>query len=604
MLNQTASFPAPGAIFGWPERGGGAPAWDLAFGRPERVWSATTPEAVPGLLAAAGAEAATGRWVAVLLAYEAAAAFDPAFATHWQGAAATGMPLAWAASFAAPLPAGAPLLPADNESAAPGPALPWEPMVSRDAYEAAIARTRRYIEAGDFYQINYTMPFRNRFAGDALAWYGRLRKAQQAAWCAWLDLGRFKVLSLSPELFFEKRGPLIATKPMKGTMPRGRWAEEDATRIAALAACPKNRAENIMIVDLLRNDLGRVAVPGSVRVPALCEVERYPAMLQMTSTVTAALPAGTGAGEVLGALFPCGSITGAPKIRAMQVINELEPWPRRVYTGAIGLLAPGGAAAFNVAIRTVILDTAADEAIFGVGGGITWDSTAGGEYDECLVKMRFLQAAAAPAWRLLESLLLEDGAYFLLDGHLRRLGASAAHFGFAYDEARVRAALAGVAQRHSAGAWKVRLLHGRDGETELQAAPLVPAVADSATPCRVALAAAPVDADDVFLCHKTTSRGVYDRHLAAHPDCADVLLWNSRGELTEACLANVVVELDGDGLLTPPRSCGLLAGVFREELLRRGELRERVIRVEDLRRAKSLHLINSVRRWRQAVLAV
>jgi len=299
------------------------------------------------------------------------------------------------------------------------------------------------------------------------------------------------------------------------------------------------------------------------------------------------------------ALFPCGSITGAPKVRTMAIIREVEPFPRGVYTGALGYVEPGGNCTLNVAIRTVLVDTATGGATFGVGGGITVDSTAAGEYDECVLKSRFLTHARVP-FRLLESVLLESGEFFLLDRHLTRLSTSARYFRFACDLGEVRRCLQRVREQRPQGAWKVRLLVGQDGKvwTEEQEIP----TRGTTAPRRVALAAEPVDSRDVFLFHKTTNRAVYDRALAAVQSTDDVILWNEKGEVTESCTANLVIEVAGRKY-TPPVECGLLAGTFRAQLIDDGVVAERVIRREELRQADAVFLVNSVRRWIPVVWA-
>jgi len=435
------------------------------------------------------------------------------------------------------------------------------------------------------------------FAGDSRRWYENLCRAQGAEYSAYLDLGRYKVLSVSPEMFFERKGDVIKTRPMKGTIKRGRWTAEDEELAKQLAASEKDRAENVMIVDLLRNDLGKVSIPGSVRVSRLFEVERFETLWQMTSTVESTARTGVGLSELLAALFPCGSITGAPKVRTMEIIHELEPFPRGFYTGTIGFIAPGGDCRFNVAIRTIVLDSQTGIATFGVGGGVTIDSTAEREYDECLLKGSFLNAPAVPL-RLLESILLEDGELFLIRRHLERLKSSARYFGFRFNEEQIVAELDRVTGTKSSAKWKIRLLLSREGELESEAVPLVTARRD---PLRVALAAGPVDSTERLLYHKTTSRGVYDRALAARPDCDDVILWNERGEITESTVANVVVGIGGE-FFTPPQVSGLLAGTFREQLIEDGKIRERVIRIDEFKRAGSFFLINSVQKTIPAVL--
>ncbi|MGH9881589.1 MAG: chorismate-binding protein, partial [Pyrinomonadaceae bacterium] len=337
-------------------------------------------------------------------------------------------------------------------------------------------------------------------------------------YCAYLDLGRYKVLSLSPELFFERKGSSIKTRPMKGTIRRGRWTAEDNELAKRLAESAKDRAENVMIVDLLRNDLGKVSLPGTVKVARLFELERYPTLWQMTSTVEGTLRQGVGLTQLMTALFPCGSITGAPKIRTMEIIRELEPYPRNMYTGTIGLIRPGGDCLFNVAIRTIILDSATSKATFGVGAGITFDSNAESEYEESLLKSAFLESRVS-RFSLLESILLEEGDFFLLGPHLSRLTSSAAFFGFRFKREEILSELRSIAASHTTERWKVRLLSREDGELEIEALELE----DRRLPLRVALAREPINSADRFLFHKTTERPTQDKAIASRPDCDDVI---------------------------------------------------------------------------------
>jgi para-aminobenzoate synthetase/4-amino-4-deoxychorismate lyase len=569
------------------------PDWTVRLARPVRTLEAWRPDEVAPALAELESAAVQGRWVALMLAYEAAPALDPDLAAH----APEDFPLLWAAVFDGPQPTAKTPLPL--QAPAPPPAPDWRPLVSRPQYLRSLELIRERIRLGETYQVNYTLPFECAAPADPAAWYESLLPAQQAGFAAFLDMGRHQVLSFSPELFFQRRGGLLRTRPMKGTMPRGRWTTEDDERAEGLSRCPKNRAENVMIVDLLRNDLGKLAVPGGVRVPALFEVERYPTVLQMTSTVEADLRPEAGLVDIMRAIFPCGSVTGAPKIRTMEIIHELEPFPRRAYCGAVGLLKPGGEAVCNVPIRTIVADKDSGRARFSVGGGITWASNAADEWEECRTKMAFLHRRAED-FELLESLLLQGGQYVLLQAHLERMAASARYFGFALPELELRRALEAVRTQHPAGRFKVRLLAGRDGSVRAEAAAIGD---DSPGPVRLGVAPAPVDSNDVFLFHKTTRRGVYDQAQASRPDCDDALLVNERGEVAEACLANLVAAVEGE-LLTPSRGCGLLDGTFRRALLDMGLLREAVLRLEDLRRADALWVVNSVRGLRRAELVV
>jgi para-aminobenzoate synthetase/4-amino-4-deoxychorismate lyase len=561
--------------------------WSRTFAAP--VWSglAHAPGEVIPLLRAALAEQARGRWLVLALAYEAAPAFDPTLPVQ----APTGEPLAFAAAYDAPLPA----LP--QAPAGPLAVAPWRPQLSRDAYNRAIAAIRQGIGLGEFYQVNYTFPLESRFDGDRDVWFAALAARQQAALCCRLDLGYRSLLSFSPELFFKRQGSRLTVRPMKGTLPRGAPPEADAGQAAALAACPKNQAENRMITDLMRNDLGRIARPGSVVVSDLFAVEPLGAAWQMTSTVTADVPQTVDLVAVLAALFPCGSITGAPKRSAMAAIRRLEPSPRGFYTGTIGWVAPDGDCLFNVAIRTVSLRHADGHCRFGVGGGITHDSSSTEEYAECQTKARFL-TDPPPDFALLETLRLDNGRFAFLAQHRARLAASALALGFAHNDRAIDDALARAVQEAAGQGRRVRLLLDPAGQVSTESFPLPVRLS---RPARLGLCPAPVDANDPALYHKTTRRERYDRALAACPDCDDVLLVNTAGEVTESCRANVVARLGGR-LLTPAQSCGLLPGAYRARLLARGVLTQSRLTPDDLARAEAVWLINSLRLWTRATL--
>ncbi|MBM4142166.1 MAG: aminodeoxychorismate synthase component I [Lentisphaerae bacterium] len=574
-------------VYLWPE-GPGA-GW-RCFRAPAEVIAARDAADVLPALRRVERAAAGGLYAAGYVAYEAAPGMDPAFRTH----AASEMPLLWFGLFEAPSAGPLPAM----RAGAPFETPAWEPSMPREDYAAAIERIKRYLYAGDTYQVNYSFRLRAACRGDPRELFRRWAAARPPGYAAFLDTGRFVVCSASPELFFALDGETVVSRPMKGTAPRGRTCDEDDAAAAALRDSAKNRAENVMIVDMIRNDIGKVAAPGSVRVPALFTVERHPTVWQMTSTVAARTTRPFS--EVMRALFPCASVTGAPKVRTMRIIRELETAPRGVYTGAIGCVAPGGRAEFSVAIRTAVVDRAAGRAEYGVGGGIVWDSEAGAEYDECRVKSAVL-TEQTPEFELLETMLWDGSAgYFLLDLHLRRLARSAAYFGFACDEARLRGTLERQGRASGAARCRVRLRLAADGGVAVEATPL-PA-GEMRAPWKVALAPAPVDRADRLLYHKTTFRAVYERARASAADADDVLLWNSAGEITESTIANVVVEKDGRRI-TPPVGCGLLPGVFREWLLSRGEVREGIVRKEDLRPTDRLFLVNSVRGWIPAQVA-
>ena len=508
----------------------------------------------------------------------------------------------------------------------------WHPSISHDDYLAAVRVIKDRIAAGDTYQINFTFRLAAPFRGDPRRLMVDLYAAQAGPWSAYLDIGTHAICSASPELFYIRNLERLECHPMKGTAARGWWPAQDTARGEELQRSEKNRAENVMIVDMVRNDLGRIARTGSVSANPLFAVARYPLQWQMTSRVTAVAPDATLL-DLFGAMFPSGSVTGAPKHSAMDIIRDLESTPRGIYTGAIGYLSPEGRAHFNVAIRTVVVDREKGEAEFGVGSGVVWDSVDRDEYDECLIKAAMLAGfrfpvpgsrfsvrgfrfsvfgsdngqrttdngwripayvtGERPGYQLLETLLwTSEKGFALLDRHLERISASAACFGFPCDVAELRSVLKeAVAELHRPT--KVRVMLESDGTVACEALDLT-ALPDR--PLHAALAPTPIDRFNLFLFHKTTRREVYEAAKASRPEAEAVLLWNADGEITEATDFNVVIESDGRKV-TPPLACGLLPGVMRAELLERGEISERRITVDELRAAPRIWLINSVRGW-------
>ena len=529
-----------------------------------------------------------GRYAAGFLSYEAAGAFDPAYYTRKAG----DFPLLWFG-----------LYPPPQEIQLPDPdygaySLANKiPSLSQPEYFDAISKIKDHIYCGDTYQVNFTFQLKIPFDGDAWNLFLAMVRAQSAGYAAWVDTGRFAVCCASPELFFNLEGNQLTCKPMKGTVKRGRTLHEDEMFARWLQNSEKNRAENIMIVDMIRNDLGRIAVAGSVEVDRLFQVERHPTLWQMTSTIRAKSEKSlTG---IISALFPCASITGAPKVRTTRIIADLERSARNVYTGSIGFVGPGPRAQFNVAIRTAVVDREAGTASYGTGGGVVWDSGAQEEYTEAILKARVL-TEQRPDFSLLESLLwTRDNGYFLLDYHIRRLAESAQYFDFPVNFKAVKESLYEKASAFYDNRKKVRLLIDRDGCIEIQSSPIIP---ESLTKkLKVKLASCPVHSHDIFLYHKTTYRHAYETAQQICTDCDDVLLWNERQELTESCVANIVVQMDG-ALYTPPISSGLLAGVFRGWLLDQGRIQERLLHVSDLKNCTKIYLVNSVRKWQEAVL--
>ncbi len=559
------------------------PVW-LGFGKPLRTLTARRITEVIPVLERVEAACRDGAWAVGFLTYEASPAFDVRYVTH----PPTALPVAaWVLFDHA--------VPLDIEpqlDLATAPILDWQPRQTSAQYRQSLAAIHRHIEAGDTYQVNYTFPLESRFEGDPLSLFLALARAQHPAHAAYLDLGRFAIASVSPELFFrhDSQGRLV-TRPMKGTARRGRTMTEDQAAIKDLAASEKQRAENLMIVDMMRNDLGRIAVPGSVAVPSLFDVETYPTIHQMTSTVTARSESSLV--DTLAALFPCASITGAPKIRTMELIHTLEREPRGVYTGTMGVIAPGARARLNVAIRTVTVDRATATARYGTGGGIVWDSDAAREYDECRAKALVL-TATPPTFALLETILWRPRTgYFLLERHLDRLTDSARYFHRPCDRDAIRQALLAEAAGFPAQRQRVRLTVDRAGGPRIEATSMP---CTGRTHWRVRLDSHPIDEQNPFLFHKTTHRAIYDAASARHPDVDEVVLWNMRGELTEACRANLVLRF-GSKWQTPARHCGLLGGTYRAALLDRGRVREAVLPASALTEADAVYLVNAIRGW-------
>lgn len=463
------------------------------------------------------------------------------------------------------------------------------------AYREAFARVKDYIAAGDVYQINLTLKYFFRYAGNPIALYAALRRKQRVSYGALIGTEDFHCLSLSPELFFKREGSRISTRPMKGTAPRGRTPREDARLKTWLSIDDKQRAENLMIVDLLRNDLGRLAKLGSVEVTDLFTVETYRTVHQMTSGITAELRGDLDLRQTLNALFPSGSITGAPKLRAMEIIRELEALPRGVYTGAIGTIAPTGDAEFNVAIRTLMLSNGNGE--MGIGSGVVADSKADAEYEECLLKGEFL-TKAGPPFELIETMRWERATgFYLLERHLRRMQASAQHFGYPFDREAARMLLAAEAERLEGPLYMVRLLLAEEGTMTVSAVEITMPGKDAVW--RFVISDKRVDEKNPLFFHKTTRRQFYDEELArqkALTGCDEVVFLNTKGELTEGTRTSLFLEQDGR-LYTPALACGLLPGTLREELLDlpRVEASEAILTLADLARADRIYLGNSVR---------
>lgn len=565
----------------------------FALGPIERVIAAHRLDEVMPALAEAAAEVEAGNWVSGWVAYEAGPAFDPALRVRDRtGTDFADLPLVWMAVSprrTAPPPAGTGRC--DLQ--------PWEAITTADHHHAAVEAIRDRIRAGDTYQVNHTFLLRSDFAGDVTAFYDQLTRSQSCGYGALIDAGDWVVASASPELFFEWRNGVVTCRPMKGTARRGVDLAHDAEMRAWLQASEKNRAENVMIVDMVRNDIGRVAATGSVAVPRLFTTEKYDTVWQLTSTVTARTRPGTTLGDLFAALFPSASITGAPKVSTMTIISELETHPRGVYCGAIGFGGPGPEGpewAFNVGIRTVLIRQEDGAAFYGTGGGITYDSEPADEYAEALLKAEVLTRQPGEL-KLLETTRWDPqlGARHL-DRHLDRAAASAVYLEIPFDPAEVRAALTFAVKDRTSPA-RVRITVDRDGWVSVDVADL----AGASSPVRLALDDRPVDRDDPLLRHKTTLRRVYEEAAGRRSDVDDVILWNQDGELTETTIGNLALFIDGSWV-TPPVASGLLAGTERAARLASGELTERVVTTDELANVTALARLNSVRGWEEAVL--
>ncbi len=585
------------------------------YGPPTRWLRAFAAQDLVAVIDAAHQASRDGAWVLGGLRYEAAAALDPALPGRLHTADVAGRPALaefavyetapedWPAPDARPPQQAAPLC------------SPWLDTQTPAEEACQIEAIREWIRAGDCYQVNLTTRLRAQLGAqqDLATLFLALHQAQPGGFS--LFLREAGVASVSPELFFDWRPLpgaqstcLLAAQPMKGTTPRGRDAAADEAAQAYLRTSIKERAENLMIVDLLRNDLSRVATLGSVRVPRLFELLALPTVWQMTSTVTAVSRPRLKLSEALAALFPCGSVTGAPKQRAMQIIESLEPGPRGWYCGALGLMQPGGIVTFNVPIRTVESlpagevqgQASAGVLQAGVGSAITLDSVATAELEEWHAKTRFLLRAQAPI-AALETLRLERGVFWRQAGHLARLQRTAQHFGLPLSLSEVRAQLAALAATHAQGSWRVRLTLSAQGavETAITALPQTPATVALTLADRPMATRGP---GAEFLLHKTTRREAYEAFAQRKPaQVFDVLLWNEDGELTECTFGNIAIELEGQWL-TPRLEAGLLPGVYREELLQLGRLREARLLRADLARASGLAFFNSLRGWCPAIL--
>ena len=555
----------------------------LHFRQPQQIIIAQElDEVLPALYKVEQYVEINGWYAAGFLSYEAASAFDSALHTQL----GVGFPYLWFGLYWKPpivrLPK--PAQPKDN--------LNWRPTVDRETYDSVITQIKEQIAEGRTYQVNYTMRLQSYFSGSPWNFFLHLVQNQNRH-AAYINTDRYTICSASPELFFRLDGNTVTCRPMKGTVRRGRTNEEDKEQSQHLQNSEKNRAENVMIVDMIRNDLGRIAKIGSVHVAQLFETERYPTLWQMTSTVEAKTDVSIA--EIFAALFPCASITGAPKVSTQKIISELESTPRRIYTGSIGYISPERQAKFNVAIRTLLIDREDSIAEYGVGGGVVWDSNSADEYEEALLKTRLLTESRP--FSLLETMLwTPNQGFFLHEKHTARMLDSAHYFDIPIKKETLEEYLKLVSASFYTPQ-RVRILLDQDGQLDAESSPYAPEGGFKAL--AVCLARQPIDSSNPFLFHKTTERTIYESAREGRERFDDVLLYNESGELTEFTIGNLVVELERQ-LLTPPISCGVLPGTFRAHLMESGQVTEGTIRVEQLQNCAKIFRINSIRQW-QAV---
>jgi para-aminobenzoate synthetase/4-amino-4-deoxychorismate lyase len=475
----------------------------------------------------------------------------------------------------------------------------WSISIDKDEYYKRIEEIKHLIAEGETYQVNFTLRLRNRFSGSPEKLFNNLALSQQAEYPFFIEDDNFAICSASPELFFSLKGNKLISKPMKGTAARQPEYFSDITAKELLKKSEKNKAENTMIVDMIRNDMGRIANFNSVKVTDKFCCEQYPTVWQMTSTVESNTTASVS--EIFSALFPCASITGAPKINTMKIINKLESTPRKVYTGSIGIIMPNRQAFFNVAIRTAIINKKENTIEYGTGGGIVWDSTPEGEFEEATLKAKVLSQAPWSEFEILETILWKpQNGFFLLERHLQRAENSAKYFKYRYHKDKIVAELNKLEERlqHESGKnFKIRLLIKGNGTFTIESSQLDSMPAKTAV---IKLAEKPVENQNIFLYHKTTNRDIYNNLKSGFADIDDVILYNENKEITESTIANIVLKIN-DKLYTPKISSGLLAGTYRQHLIDSGKIKEKILYIDDLKKADEIFLINSVRKWRKAV---
>jgi para-aminobenzoate synthetase/4-amino-4-deoxychorismate lyase len=563
----------------------GLEGW-LCFKDPTEIFSTSNLSEVDEVLAALQSRVDEGFYVAGYVSYEAAGAFDPQLHTK-----TSDQPLCWFGVYKTFKVLGtleqnaSDFLSNDNGFKLLGNI---ESTTSVDAYVDTIGEIKRQISFGNTYQVNYTLRLNTTYEGDSWALFTALESMQNGGYAAYIETNTHAVCSASPELFFTMQDGVLRTKPMKGTVKKGSCDEENERNKNWLASSVKNRAENVMIVDMIRNDIGQFAHPGSVKVDQLFTIEEYPTVYQMTSSVSARC--NVKPFDAFRKMFPCASITGAPKVKTMAIIRDIECSPRGVYTGSIGFVTPNNSAQFNVAIRTAVIDKGTAKLEYGVGGGIVWDSVALDEFRECQVKSAILKNLSKPD-NLLETMLWDPhSGLYLLSLHIERMSQSAKVLGYNFSEKYFENVISNLDLKQYKKPMRVRVELWKDGDLRCEALPINSMVGNL-----VGLAES-ANLNGSASSHKMTQRELYRSALNANPGFQDLMLCNPDGNITESCFANVVVKIDGN-FFTPPLEVGLVAGVFRKVLLDSQLIRERNIYREELAAASEIYLINSVRGW-------
>lgn len=478
----------------------------------------------------------------------------------------------------------------------------FRPSISKEKYLKSIGTIKKYISSGETYQVNFTYKYKFDFSGNPYSFYGNLKTKQAVPYSAFIDAGEFNVISLSPEMFFEKTGTDIIVEPMKGTINRGINSEEDEYMLRLLKNDGKNKSENIMIVDLLRNDIGRIAKKSSVRVVNLFDIKKYETLFQMTSRIRAKIDKSINLYDLFSSVFPSGSVTGAPKLRTMEIIRELENENRKIYTGAIGYITPKKDMLFNVAIRTILLCGSKGE--MGIGSGIIADSIAGQEYNECKLKAEFL-TRNTPDFDLIETLLWKNGRFVLLKEHILRLKDSSNYFGFMFDKKGIFKKLDDLAAGFDKDRqYKVRVLLSKSGCIKASYSEIVLNPNCKGDEKIVVISKNHTNSHDPFLYHKTTNRRMYDneyRHYGKR-GYFDVIFLNEKNEVTEGAVTNIFIKKK-NRMYTPPVRCGLLNGVFRKNFINKNDkVSEKIIHPKDLLDADEIFVCNSVKGMKKVFL--